>query len=213
MNRFKKEEMKRRQEQRKGLTPEQIKTLDLQEFESAVIEKLARKIHIERFPEEYDFMGDDHADVADRKKGVNPMSDEYIEKVAEKRKILDVSQLSGEGMSKSNDSWKLCIQEAKKNIGDLRNRINEIMYYKWDPLHVSNSNWARYEYDSYVPEVFRLAVESTSYHPISEYLTHVATEIMSMTENREHDVDIAKLIFSLAKDQDHFPDHTVVKVE
>lgn len=213
MNRFKKEEMKRRQEERKGLTPEQIKALDLQEIESAVIEKLARKIHTERFPEEYDFMYDDHADVADRKKGKNPMSDEYIEKVAEKRKMLGVSQLSGDGMPESNDTWELCIQESKKSIGDLRNRINEIMYYKWDPLHVSNSNWARDEYDSYVPEVFRLALQSTSYHPISEYLTHVATEIMSMAENGEHDAEIAQLIFSLANDQDHFPDHTVAEVE
>ena len=213
MNRFKKEEMKRRKEERKGLTPEQIKTLDLQEIESAVLQKLARKIHAEKFPEEYDFMYDDHVDSADRKKGKNPMSDEYIDKVAEKREKLGFSQLSENGMSESNDTWEFCIQKAKKVIDDLRTRINEIMFYKWDPLHISNSNWARDEYDSYVPEVFRLSLESTSYHPVSDYLTYVATKIMSMTENRAHDIEIAQLIFALAKDQVHFPDHTVVEVE
>lgn len=213
MNRYKKEERKRHQKEREGLTSEQIKALDLQEIENAEIQKLARKIHTERFSEEYDFMYDDHVDVADRKKGKNPMSDKYIEKTAEKRKALGLSQLSENGMSESNDTWELCIQEATKNIQDLRVRINEILYYKWDPLHISNSNWARDEYDSYAPEVFRLSLENESYHPISDYLTHVSTEIMSMTKNVKNDIEIAELIFSLAKDQAHFPDHSVVEVE
>lgn len=168
MNRFKKEERKRRHEQRKGLTPEQVKALDLPKIENALIQKLARQIHTERFSEEYDSMYDDHADVADRKKGKNPMSEEYIEKVTNKRKVLGVTQLTGNGMSESNDTWELCIQEARRNIGELRTRINEIMYYKWDPLRISNSNRASAEYDSYVPEALRLASESTSYHPISD---------------------------------------------
>jgi hypothetical protein len=213
MNRFKKEKIKRHHEERKSLAPEQIKALDLQEIENAEIQKLAQKIHTERFPEEYDFMYDDHTDVADRKKRKNPMSDEYIAKISEKRKTLGVSQLSENGMPESNDTWELCFQEAKKDIRDLRTRINEIMYYKWDPLHISNSNWTRDEYNSYVPEVFRLSLESPSYQPISDYLTHVTTEIMSMTENVEHDIEIAELIFSLAKDHAHFPDHTLLEVE
>lgn len=213
MNRFKKEEMKKRQDARKGLTPEECKALDSQEIEDNAAQQLARQIHTERFPEEYDFMYDSHADVADRRKGKDPMSDKYTAKVSEKRRKLGVGQLSENGMATSNDTWDLCLQEAKKEIGDLRIRIDEIMFYKWDPLHLSNSNWSRDEYESYVPEVFRLALESTSYHPIADYLTHVASEIMSMTENKEHDTEIAELIFSLANNQTHFPDHTVVEVE
>jgi len=213
MNRFKREEIKKRKKDRKGLTSEQIKALDLQEIENGAIQELARKIHAERFPEEYDYMYDDHVDVADRSKGKNPMSDEYIDKIEEKRQKLSVSQLSENGMSESNDTWGLCLQDAKTEIGHLRIRIDEIMFYKWDPLHLSNSNWSRDEYESYVPEVFRLALESTSYHPIAEYLTHVSTDIMSMTEDKDHDSDIAELIFSIANNQAHFPDHEAVEVE
>jgi len=124
-----------------------------------------------------------------------------------------VSQLSENGMATSDDTMELCRQETRKEIEELRTRIDEVMFYKWDPLHLSNSNWSRDEYESYVPEVFRLALESTSHQPIADYLTQVATEIMSMTEDREHDIKVAELIFSLANNQTHFPDHTVVEVE
>ena len=213
MNRYKKEEIRKRMETRKGLTPEEIKTLNVEEAENKAVEELARKIHAERFPEEYDFMFDSHVDVSDRRKGNNPMSDEYIAKVNEKRRKSGVSQLSENGMATSNDTMELCRQEVRKEIEELRTRIDEIMFYKWDPLHLSNSNWSRDEYESYVPEVFRLALESTSYQPIADYLTQVATEIMSMTADKEHDIEVAELIFSLANNQTHFPDHTVVAVE
>jgi len=204
MNHFKKEEIKKLQNEREDLISEQIKDLDV---ENNAIQKLARKIHIERFPEEYDFMYDDHVDVSDRRKGTNPMSSEYIEKTREKRKRLNVSQLSENGMPESTDTWELCLQEAKKECRELRTRIDEIMFYKWNPLQLSNSNWPRYEYEFYVPEVYRLALESTSYHPISDYLTYVNTKRMLSRENKDHDIEIAKLIFALAKDQSYFPDH------
>lgn len=158
MSRSKKEEISKHQEARKGLSLEQIKTLDIQEAKKKSAQDLVRKIQAEKFP------GED----------INQMSDEVKE---------------------------LCI------------RIDEIMFYKWDPIHLSNSNWPRDEYESYVPEVIRLTLESKSYHPIADYLTHVSTEIIGMTENRKHDIEIAKLIFSLAENETNFPDHTIMEVE
>lgn len=46
MNRLKKEESKKRHEARRGLSPEQVRLLDIKEEQNAVIEKLARKIHV-----------------------------------------------------------------------------------------------------------------------------------------------------------------------
>jgi len=43
------------------------------------------KIHAELFPEEYDFMFDDHVDAKLRRQGGNPMNQDYIAKVNARR--------------------------------------------------------------------------------------------------------------------------------
>lgn len=113
MNRYKKEEIKARNEARKGLTKDQIIDLDLEDDRRRRIEALAHELHIELFSEEYVHMYDDAWDVADRKKGINPMSQRYIDDIRNKRNALGVSQLSESGMSKSNDTWSLCLERAK----------------------------------------------------------------------------------------------------
>ena len=171
MNRFKREEVKKRQDERKELTYEQITTLDLQEIETDAIQELARKLHTERFPLE-------------------------------------------NGMPESNDTWELCFQDAEREIKHLLARIDEIMFYKWDPFHLSDCNWPRYEYEHHVPEVFRLALESTSPHPIAEHLTRVSTDFMGeVFVDKERDLAVAELIFSIANDCEHFPNHEVFEVE
>jgi hypothetical protein len=113
---FKKEEKRKHNEARKGLTEEQIAFLDGEDEESKKIEELARKIHAEKFPEEYDFMYDSLPDANDRKRGINPMSAEYVEKIEQKRSDLGVSPLSESGMPTSDDTLKLCLEEATKII-------------------------------------------------------------------------------------------------
>jgi hypothetical protein len=116
MNRFKKEEKRRRDEARKGLSAEQIEILDRKEEEDNKISELARKIHVEKFPEEYDFMYDDGVDANERAKGRNPMRKEYIDKINKKRAAMGVSPLSESGMPISEDTMALCIEEAKKML-------------------------------------------------------------------------------------------------
>lgn len=213
MNRFKKEEKRKQEEARKGLSLEQIKALDIQDLKNEAIGRLAREIHTERFPEEYDFMYDSSWDASDRKKGINPMSDEYIAKAEKCRERQGVSPLSEAGMATSNDSMALCTTEATVEIEKLYTRIDEILFYKWDPLHLSDTNWSRDEYESYVPEVFRLVIDSKSHLPIAEYLTKIATETMSMTENKDHDIKVAQLMFSLKTDKPHHPNRTVIEID
>lgn len=116
MNRYKKEEEKKRREAREDITPEQVRQLDIEDKQNAAIEKLAREIHGEKFSEEFDFMYDDSWDASVRKSGKNPMKENYIAKINEKRRNLGVSPLSESGMSQSNDTWELCLEEAKKII-------------------------------------------------------------------------------------------------
>ena len=116
MNRFKKEEKIKYDEARKGLSKEQIDILDQKDKLDVKIDKLARKIHGDRFSEEFDFMYDSSLDASERAKGINPMNKEYIDEINKKRKDLGVSPLSENGMSISNDTFELCKKEATKII-------------------------------------------------------------------------------------------------
>jgi len=110
MNRFRKEERIKQQASLDNLSPLEIKWVEKDE---AVQFELARQIHIKTFPEEYDFTLDDHVDHAQRKKGINPMSEEYISSVAHKRAEAGVSPLSENGMPVSDDSWEIAYAEAE----------------------------------------------------------------------------------------------------
>lgn len=186
--------------------------MDLLDTESESLQFLTNKIHVERFREEYDYMYDDNVSIALRRRDINPMCKEYIKDIAEKRSKLDVSQLTTNGMSESTDTRELCLNQAKNELNVLHTRIDEILYYKWDPLNLSNSTWARSHYENYVPEVLRLALVSSSYSNVLGYLTIVAVDYMSTQLDAERDEQVAILIYALAQNRDHSPDHIHLEV-
>lgn len=116
MNRLKKEEQRKHDAARKGLSADEVKAVDLEDELQKKVDELARKIHSEQFPEEYDFMYDSIADASERSRGINPMSQEYAEKINIKRAALGISQLGENGRPVSGDSYQICLAEAKKRI-------------------------------------------------------------------------------------------------
>jgi hypothetical protein len=108
MNRYRKEQIQKRAEARKGLTEEETAELDKEEAAEEKILQLTRKLHLEMFPEEYDFMLDDVADANRRQRGENPMNTDYIEKVQRRREEHGVSPLGNDGKAVSDDSFLLC---------------------------------------------------------------------------------------------------------
>ena len=80
---------------------------------------------------------------------------------------------------------------------DLYKRIDEVLFYKWDPIGISDGDWARDEYQSYLPQVFKLALENNSPEPIANYLSVITTENMGLSEAKQHDIKIAKLILEI----------------
>lgn len=88
MNRVKKEELKRYQEARKGLTPEQIATVDAREAAEKHFAEDVQQMHRRLFPEEYDFFYDDFVDAQRRAQGTNPMPEEYIARTDARRAAL-----------------------------------------------------------------------------------------------------------------------------
>tara|TARA_R110001583_G_scaffold195544_1_gene375829 strand:- start:2284 stop:2640 length:357 start_codon:yes stop_codon:yes gene_type:complete len=116
MNRFKAEEARARQEARAGKTEVEIAALDREDALKASITELARKIHIDRFPEEYDHYYDSIEDVKDRKREINPMNKEYIAKVNAKREELGVEPLAENGMPTSNETWEIAYSDAEHRL-------------------------------------------------------------------------------------------------
>ena len=116
MNRHKRNELRKLAQARSGLTSEQIVALDAKALAARELSDLASQIHHEKFPEEYDFMYDSSWDAHDRKKGINPMRQEYIDAVNSRRAVLGVSPLSESGMPLSGDSRVLCDEEALRLV-------------------------------------------------------------------------------------------------
>lgn len=116
MNRLKKEEQRKHDAARKGLSADEVKAVDLEDELQKTVDELARTIHSEKFPEEYDFIYDSGADASERSRGINPMTQAYAEKIKKKRASLCISQLAENGMPASEDSYQICLEEAKKRI-------------------------------------------------------------------------------------------------
>lgn len=96
---------------------------------------------------------------------------------------------------------------------ELQTRISDILFYKWDPLNLSNSNWPKYEYDSYIAEVFRLSYQRDDCSELTAYLTKLSTEHMTCVKNEHHDQAVAQLLLSIVNDTDYYPDHAVIEVD
>ena len=82
---------------------------------------------------------------------------------------------------------------------ELWERIRIILWEKWDPIGVyePDSEWND-EYDSYVPHIFRLAVEGCDPTRIAASLIATINQNigLSATDNNQHNLHIAKLIAS-----------------
>ncbi|MCM0612182.1 hypothetical protein KFJ24_06785 [Marinobacter sediminum] len=112
MNKVKKEEARKLREAYENMSAEELREF----FRKQQIQAFAKEIHLELFPEEYDFMMDSTADVRDRRRGVNPMNPEYTERVNARRKKLEVPPLSPNGLAACRTSWEVAYAEAEKRL-------------------------------------------------------------------------------------------------
>ena len=64
---------------------------------------------------------------------------------------------------------------------ELSRRVDEVLYYLWDPIGVANAPCARAEYASYVPAVTQLVEQNDDKAPISEFLAAIIAERMELT--------------------------------
>ena len=69
---------------------------------------------------------------------------------------------------------------------ELYKRCDEILHYLWDPIGVRGIPGARDEYESYLPQVFKLVLEGSSDSDVTEYLLQIEENSMGLSPKREH---------------------------
>lgn len=107
MNRYKREEVSKISSLINIVEPSDAPYIDGALAVLQAVKAEALSLHAQEFPEEYDYTLDDHVDAKRRSNGENPMSQEYQERVADKRDSLGVSQLSASGISDGSTYLKI----------------------------------------------------------------------------------------------------------
>ncbi|MNT61656.1 hypothetical protein D3C72_1993150 [compost metagenome] len=64
-------------------------------------------------------------------------------------------------------------------------RVDEVLFYLWDPIGVAHSPAARNEYQEYLPKVFAMLLEGASAATISAYLDDAVTAGMGLEASPE----------------------------
>lgn len=77
---------------------------------------------------------------------------------------------------------------------ELSRRVDEVLYYVWDPIGVSPEPYARAEYETYVPKVRELVEQNDDIKPISSYLAEIVRDWMGMSPDKKQCDHTAELL-------------------
>jgi hypothetical protein len=82
---------------------------------------------------------------------------------------------------------------------ELSKRVDEVLFYVWDPIGVQPEPNARGEYWGYVGEIRKLVAENDHIAPISSHLAAIAKNKMGLSPNRKHCDEVAELLIEHKK--------------
>lgn len=77
---------------------------------------------------------------------------------------------------------------------ELRRRVDEVLFYIWDPVGVSPEPYARGEYETYVSKVLNLVEQNDDIGAISLYLAEIVKNRMELSPNKEQCDHVATLL-------------------
>jgi hypothetical protein len=118
MNRMKKNELKQRENKIKNMSKEEIENFDFIESSKKDLEKFVITLQAKLFPEEHDFVYDSGVEAENRRRGKNPMREEYVTLMNHKRVKLGFEPLSEDGMAiDSSKTYEFC---KKIIIGEIK---------------------------------------------------------------------------------------------
>jgi hypothetical protein len=82
---------------------------------------------------------------------------------------------------------------------ELEKRIDEVLYYVWDPIGVADSPYARDEYSPYVPAILTLVIDKSSAETISAHLNDIVRNNIGLSPNEDNSLHTAELILEHKK--------------
>lgn len=77
---------------------------------------------------------------------------------------------------------------------ELEMRVDEVLFYLWDPFAFNAEPFAREEYRDYVMEVFNFVEAGKNSEQIAELLTDIVENRMGLEFSRETSLNVAKLL-------------------
>lgn len=107
----------------------------LQEQVFSCVQKI---LHHYYFPEEYDYVYDSISEAKERKRGVNPMSQEYTDKTNARRNQLGVSALDSAGEAQDDSSISFASEVAEKQVYKANKKLVNYLsqaLYEIDPAN------------------------------------------------------------------------------
>lgn len=88
------------------------------------------------------------------------------------------------------------LNESQQN--ELHKRIDEVLYYLWDPIGISDEPCARGEYSSYVSSIFNFVINE-DLNGITNTLSYIVTQRMELQDNIEYNNNIANRLIEYKK--------------
>jgi hypothetical protein len=68
---------------------------------------------------------------------------------------------------------------------ELYRRVDEVLYYVWDPIGVAKEPFARGEYKGYVQEVLELVEQNDDVEPVSSHLADIVQDMMGLSPDKK----------------------------
>jgi len=87
----------------------------------------------------------------------------------------------------------------QSDLKELRQRVDEVLYYLWDPIGINEDPFTRGEYRMYVDRVLSLLVSGSSDRQIADHLCALERQRMELTPNREQTLNVAKKLVEHAE--------------
>ena len=82
---------------------------------------------------------------------------------------------------------------------ELFTHTDEVLHYLWDPIGVSDSAYARDEYDTHSLQVFKKLIQNNPKEEIIDYLVLTESDSFGLQENRKKAKHIAEVLIDYKK--------------
>jgi hypothetical protein len=79
-------------------------------------------------------------------------------------------------------------------VSALRDAVDEVLFYLWDPIGIGGEPKARDEYSGYVPQIVGLLRDERAASDIARRLSEITATQMGMSKDAKRDLAVAELL-------------------